>query len=282
MFSNFMTNAWVIGTVVAIIAGFIGFFVTLQKAPFDAHAIPMSSFAGAAAATWLGINQLYGLALFAVLGITIITLLRKTTRHEVATALTLVALLGTGALCLSMTRAYAQAVFGLMFGDILGVSNEQILPVLILGGMAVIIVGLLYRPLLLMAVSPELSFARGVRKSTVSLGFLTALALATIVALPVVGALLVFSLMITPPASARLLTHRPLIALVLSIIIALIIIWCSIALSYITNWPIGFYVGALGAGIYILARIWRRFALMFCQDREPKDSMRLSSAHSVD
>jgi len=268
MFSSFMTNAWVIGTIVAIIAGVIGFFVTLQKAPFDAHAIPMSSFAGAAAATWLGINQLYGLALFAVLGITIITLLRRTTRHEVATALTLVTLLGTGALCLSMTRAYAQAVFGLMFGDILGVSNEQILPVLILGGMAIIIVGLLYRPLLLMGVSPELSFARGVQTNTVSLLFLTALAIATIVALPVVGALLVFSLMITPPASARLLTHRPLIALVLSIIIALITLWCSIALSYITNWPIGFYVDALGAGIYILARTGRGIALIFFKDRQ--------------
>lgn len=282
MFSSFMTNAWVIGTIVAIIAGVIGFFVTLQKAPFDAHAIPMSSFAGAAAATWLGINQLYGLTLFALLGITIITLLRKTTRHEVATALTLVALLGTGALCLSMTRAYAQAVFGLMFGDILGVSNEQILPVLILGGIAVVIVCLLYRPLLLMAVLPELSFARGVRTSVVSLGFLIALALATIVALPVVGALLVFSLMITPPASARLLTQRPLIALVLSIVIALVIIWCSIALSYITNWPIGFYVGALGAGIYILARTARRFASIFLKDEQPGGNKPHPSIHNAD
>ena len=73
-------------------------------------------------------------------------------------------------------------------------------------------------------------------------------------ALPVVGALLVFSLMIAPPAIARALTDRPGFAVFLSIAIALFTIWSAIALSYVTDWPIGFFVGTMGAILYGLER----------------------------
>jgi zinc/manganese transport system permease protein len=77
---------------------------------------------------------------------------------------------------------------------------------------------------------------------------------------PVVGALLIFSLMIGPPAAARSLTARPLMAMVLSVVLALLTVWAAIAASYVTNWPVGFYVGGLSAGCYALGRAaaaWR-------------------------
>jgi zinc/manganese transport system permease protein len=69
---------------------------------------------------------------------------------------------------------------------------------------------------------------------------------------PVVGALLMFSLMIGPAAAARSVTSRPGVAIALSVVIALAITWISIALSYQTNWPLGFFVGIGGALFYLL------------------------------
>ena len=78
---------------------------------------------------------------------------------------------------------------------------------------------------------------------------------------PVVGALLIFSLMIGPPAAARSFTDRPLAAIGLSVVLALATVWLAIASSYLTNWPVGFFVGSLSAGCYGVGRglaAWRR------------------------
>ena len=73
---------------------------------------------------------------------------------------------------------------------------------------------------------------------------------------PVVGALLIFSLMIGPPAAARSLTSRPARAIALSVAIALVTVWAAIAASYLSNWPVGFFVGTLSALSYATGRSW--------------------------
>jgi zinc/manganese transport system permease protein len=73
---------------------------------------------------------------------------------------------------------------------------------------------------------------------------------------PVVGTALIFSLMIGPPAAARAFTTRPLTAVALSVAIAVAVAWAAIALSYQTNWPVGFYVGVISAASYAAGRIW--------------------------
>jgi zinc/manganese transport system permease protein len=91
--------------------------------------------------------------------------------------------------------------------------------------------------------------------------FLVVLALSTALTVPVVGALLTFSLMIGPPAAARLLSSRPGRAIALSVALALVTVWLSIAGSYTFNLPIGFFVGSIGAVLFLGARLWgARFA----------------------
>jgi zinc/manganese transport system permease protein len=254
MFSSFMVNTWIVATMVAVVSGVVGFFVILRGASFAAHALPMGAFSGAAASTLLGVDQFYGLLVFSGFGVLGISQLSRRTRHEVATALSLVALLGMGTLFLSMTSEYSQAVYSLLFGEVLGISNSEILPVAIVSVISVAIIGIFFRPLLLSSLSPELGAVRGVSSRRMELWFLTVLALATAMTLPVVGALLVFSLMIAPPAIARALTDRPISAVIVSIAIALVTIWSAIAISYITDWPIGFFVGTIGAILYGLER----------------------------
>jgi zinc/manganese transport system permease protein len=114
----------------------------------------------------------------------------------------------------------------------------------------------LYRPLMLSSILPEVGEAHGVSRFRMEMLFLTVLALATAMTVPVVGTLLIFSLMIGAPAAARSFTDRPLIAMALSVVFALLIVWIAIAASFETNYPVGFFVGTGSAVSYALGRGW--------------------------
>jgi zinc/manganese transport system permease protein len=86
--------------------------------------------------------------------------------------------------------------------------------------------------------------------------FLCVVALATTMTVPVVGTLLIFSLMIGPPAAARFFTARPQRAIALSVVLALVTVWTAIAASYSSDYPVGFFVGTISACSYLLARAW--------------------------
>jgi zinc/manganese transport system permease protein len=254
--AGFMMNAWITATIVAVVGGVVGYFVVLRGSAFPAHAIPKGAFAGAAGAALLGINTLIGLAVFALLGALGIGSLGRRGRHDVVTALALVMMLALGSAFLSHTTEYEPQIYALLFGEVLGVSSSQILPTALLGVACIAAIAVVYRPLLLSSITPEVAEAKGIRTHRIEMVFLVILALATAMTVPVVGALLIFSLMIGPPAAARSLTNRPLLALVLSVCVALVTVWVAIAASYLYNWPIGFFVGVLGALSYGCGRGW--------------------------
>ncbi len=256
MFSGFMINTWTAATIVAVVAGVVGFFVVLRGSAFVADALPTGAFAGAAGASLIGVNTLIGLGVFSLLGALGIGLLGRRARHDVAVALALVVMLGLGALFLSFTVEYAPEIYSLLFGEVLGVSVNEIAPTAAIGAVCIAAILVMYRPLMLSSVMPELGEARGVRAYRMEMCFLVVIALATSMALPVVGALLIFSLMIGPPAAARAVTDRPLLAIGLSVVIALVTVWTAIAVSYHTNWPVGFFVGTFAAVCYAAGRGW--------------------------
>jgi zinc/manganese transport system permease protein len=253
---GFMMNAWTTATTVAVVAGVVGYFVVLRGSAFPAHAIPKGAFAGAAGAALLGINTLIGLGVFSLLGALGIGSMSRRGRRDVVTALALVLMLALGAAFLSRITEYEPEIYSLLFGEILGVSTSEILPTALLGIACIAAIAVIYRPLMLASISPEIAEARGIRSHRIEICFLVVLALATTMTVPVVGALLIFSLMIGPPAAARSLTSRPLLAMCLSVVIALVTVWSAIALSYQYNWPVGFFVGVLGALSYGLGRGW--------------------------
>ena len=256
MFAAFMMSTWAVATIVAPVAGVVGFVVVLRGSAFPAHAIPKGAFAGAAGASLLGVSTLLGLGVFSLLGALGIGALGRRGRNDVATALTLVMMLALGAAFLSRTTEYEPQIYSLLFGEVLGVSSTELLPVAALGAVCIAAVMVLYRPLMLSSVVPEIGEAKGIRSRRIEMCFLLVVALATAMTVPVVGALLIFSLMIGPSAAARSITSRPPVAILLSVAIALATVWISIAASYLYNWPVGFFVGALGAVSYGAGRAW--------------------------
>lgn len=254
MFSGFMVNAWIVGTLVAFVGGAVGFFVVMRGSAFVAHAIPNGSFAGAAGASLIGVSTLAGLGVFSLAGALGIGLLTRRGRHDVATALALVFMLGLGALFLRLSVEYEPAVFSLLFGEVLGISNTELWPTVGLTMLCLLALLVLWKPLLLASVLPE--SAEGIDPFRIELAFLTLVALATTMTVPVVGTTLIFTLMIGPAAAARSFTARPGVALALSAGIAVAIVWGALALSYETYWPIGFFVGAFSACAYAISRVW--------------------------
>ena len=256
MFSGFMIDVWTEATIVAVVAGVVGFFTVLRGSAFVAHAVPNGAFAGAAGASLIGINAIVGLGVFSLLGALGIGVLGRRGRHDVVTALALVFMLGLGALFLSFSAEYAPEIYSLLFGEVLGISSSELGPTVALAVLCTAAVAILYRPLLLSSVLAEAGEARGVSAFRIELCFLTVVALATTMTVPVVGTLLIFSLMIGAPAAARSFTDRPGVAILLSVVIALATVWSAIAISYSTNYPVGFFVGTASGLAYGLGRGW--------------------------
>lgn len=256
MFASFMVNAWEAATIVAVVAGVVGFFTVMRGSAFAAHALPNGAFAGAAGASLIGVNVLIGLGVFSLAGAITIAGLGRRARSDVATALTIVLMLASGDLFLSRTSEYAPVIFALLFGEVLGVSRSELLPTAAIAAASIVAVLVLYRPLMLSSVAPEVAEARGINTRRMDLAFLLVVALVTTMAVPVVGSLLIFSLLIGPPAAARAFTDRPSIAMGLSVGFALATVWTAIAVSYETNLPIGFFVGVVSAFAYTLGRAW--------------------------
>ena len=256
MFSGFMVNAWAAATIVAAVAGVVGFFTVIRGAAFSAHAVPKGAFAGAAGASLIGVNVLVGLGAASLAATLTIAALARRARHDVATALMIVMMLALGALFLSQTSEYAPVIFSLLFGEVLGVSSSELMPTAAIAAAGVAAIVVLYRPLLLSSVLPEVAQARGVSARRMELLYLLLVALTTTMAVPVVGSLLTFSLLICPAATARSFTDKPMRAIGLSVLIALGTVWSAIAVSYLTNLPIGFFVGSIGAVTYGLGRGW--------------------------
>jgi len=256
MFSPFMINAWEASTIVAVVAGVVGFFTVLRGSSFAAHALPNGAFAGAAGASLVGASTILGLGVFSLLGAIGIASLGRRARHDVATALAIVVMLGLGSLFLSMTTEYAPEIFSLLFGEVLGVARNELLPTAAIGVVCVAAIAVLYRPLLLSSAVPDLAESRGIKGVRIELAFLLVIALVTTMAVPVVGTLLIFSLLIGPAAAARSFTNKPLAAMGLSVVFALVTVWSAIALSYTSELPIGFFVGAIGAVGYAIGRGW--------------------------
>ena len=254
LFSSFMTGTWLEATVVAVVAGVVGFFVVVRGAAFAAHAIPQGAFTGAAGAALAGVSTLAGVGTFSLLAVAAIARWGRRARHDVVTALVLVGLLGLGSLFLSMSSQYSEQTFSLLFGEPLAVSTAQVIPSTLIAAGCLALVVTIYRRLLLASVAPELASAQGFSPERVESWFLLSVGAATTLALPVVGALLVFSLMLGPPSAARSLARQPLSAVALSVALALLTVWASIVAAFYSNWPLGFFVGALGVFWYVLGR----------------------------
>jgi zinc/manganese transport system permease protein len=252
---DFMVNAYLVGTIVAIVAGLIGYFVVLRGLSFAAHGLSHIGFAGATGAVLLGVSPLDGLLAFSMVASLAMGILSERLRgRDVAIGIVLAFALGLGVLFLSLYTGYAGETISILFGTILGVSSGDVWITALLG--LVVVGGLvaMFRPLLFASVAEDVAVARGLPVRTLSSAFLLLTAIAVSLSVRIVGVLLIFTLLIAPAASAGYLTRRVSHGLILSAVLGVLETWIGITLAYYTNYPVGFYIATVAALVYAGAR----------------------------
>jgi zinc/manganese transport system permease protein len=257
---QFMQHAFEAGTVVAIIAGIVGYFVVLRRSSFAAHALSHIGFSGAAGAVLFGISPVFGLLLFtSVGGLGIAALGRRAAHRDVQIGTVLAFMLGIGVLFISLYTGYATEAYSILFGQILGISFSDVLFTIVAGLIILALVAAVYRPLLFASLDEDVAEAKGMPILFLGMIFMLLVAVATSIAVQVVGVLLIFSLMVTPAATAQQLAKRPRQGIIISVAIALIATWLGLFASFYEPYPVSFFITSIVFIFYLFVRfIYRR------------------------
>lgn len=262
---HFMQNAFLAGTLIALLAGPVGYFMVLRGQSFLGHALSHVGFAGAAGAVWLGISPVVGLLAFGVLAAFGIGALgerggRSSVESDIAIGTVLVFSLSLGLLFIRLASSYAANIYAFLFGTVLGIRDRDVVVIAVMAVLGLLVLAVIARPLLFVSIDPEVAAARGMPVRLLAYAFLLLLALSVAVAVQVIGVLLIFALLVTPAATAQQLTARPALAIALSTALALIVIWLGLAVAYFTDYPVGFVVTTIAFVFFLLARArhgWR-------------------------
>jgi zinc/manganese transport system permease protein len=261
---DFMRTAFAASGVVAILAGFVGFFLVLRGQTFAGHALSHVGFTGATGAVLLGLSPLFGLIAFTVIAGFVMGLLgEKLSQRDVAIGMMLSLALGLGLLFLHFFTSYASQAAALLFGNVLGVDENALIALVALSALSLLALAVISRPLIFASLQPELAEAKGVSVRFVSTVFLILVAIAVSECAQIVGVLLVFTLMVGPAAAALAFTRRLPRAIALAAILALAEAWGGLTLAFYSDWPVSFWITALSGAIYFASLLnWRKLALL--------------------
>jgi len=163
-------------------------------------------------------------------------------------------MLGLGVLFISLYTGYATEAYSILFGEILGISATDVLVTAIAALVIMCAVAFVYRPLLFASLDEDVAEAKGLHMHMLGIVFMLLVALATSIAVQVVGVLLIFSLMVTPAAIAQRLAKRPWHAVVLSVIIALFATWVGLSVAFYEPYPVSFFITTIVFVLYLLVR----------------------------
>jgi zinc/manganese transport system permease protein len=255
----FMVNAFRAGTIIAVASAVMGWFMVLRRQTFAGHTLALVGFPGAAGATLIGVSATYGYFAFCVGAALVIAAIPRAGAgsygHESAVTGTVQAFaLACGFLFIALYKGFLNGVNALLFGTFLGITDGEVVGLLVVTLVVLVVLAVLGRPLLFVSVDPVVAEARGIPVRLVSTGFLILLGAAVAEASQITGTLLVFALLVMPAAAAQTLTVRPVFSLVLTVVIAVLVTWVGLSAAYYSVYPIGFFVSTVAFVVYVAAR----------------------------
>jgi zinc/manganese transport system permease protein len=270
---HFMLNAMRAGTIVAVVAGAIGYVMVLRRQSFAGHTLAVIGFPGAAGATWLGLGAAPGYFGFCLAGALVIAALPGAGRtggpsgglggygEESAGIGTVQAVaLACGFLFVSLYHGFLSGLNNLLFGAITGITDTQVAVLAAAGVACLIILTILGRPLLFATIDPDIAAAAGVPVRGLAVAFLVLLGVAAAGTSQVTGSLLVFALLVAPAAAATRITARPAAGIAVSVAIALLVTWLGEIIAFFSPFPIGFWITTLGFAAFLAATAYRGIA----------------------
>ncbi len=258
-------TALIVGAVVAAVSGVVGVFTVLRGQSFAGHSLADVGTAGGSAAYLVAAPALWGFLIFSLGGAAIMELIgiQRARGRDLATGIVLGGALGLTALFLywdSTASSTTGAAMTILFGSIFAIDSGTIPLVIVLSVISLVAMVLLYRPLLICAIHPDIAAARGIPVRLVGVGYLAVTAITVALTSITVGAILSTALLIGPAATAVKLTRRPGTAMVISCVIGVGAAWLGVLLAYDSNtwpprhhgWPVSFFIVALIFAAYLV------------------------------
>ena len=279
---HYMVNAYRAGTIVAVVAGAVGWFMVLRRQSFAGHTLAVVSFPGAAGAVWLGLSATVGYFAGSIAAAVVIALVPRSSSgrahsQESAVIGTVQAFaLACGVLFVSLYGGFLDGVTGPLFGTFLGISDGQVVTLGVAAVVVLAVLAALGRPLFFATVDADVAGGRRVPVRGLSVAFLLLLGCTAAEVSQITGALLVFALLVMPAAAAQQLTARPAVSFLVTIGLAVAVTWLSLGAAFFSVYPVGFYVSTFGFTVYVAAAGWR--ALSERMQARPPHQTRAPSA----
>ncbi|MBS9334935.1 metal ABC transporter permease [Fructobacillus sp. M1-13] len=255
MFSEaYMVNAFVAGTVIAVISALVGTFVVARSYNFLTHSLSEIAFAGAALGFWLGFAPLLGMVFLTATSALAIGSLEnaKVKSDNVTSAISALAI-GLGILFLALGHSAASSATGILFGSVLGISTSDLFLLFLMAFVVILLIFWLFRPLSLLAFDEAGLLQSERKKGLLRVAFLLIMALSVAISSQLVGSLLVFVLVTLPAASARMYQKSIAGLIGLAIFFALFGTWAGLTLAYLTNLPTSVFIALIEVALYLLS-----------------------------
>lgn len=260
---EFLQNALISGTAVAVLAGLAGYFVVLRAQVFAGDALSHVAYTGALAALAAGIDVRLGLFAATIgVGLIIGLLGGRATADDVVIGTTFSWILGLGVFFLAYYTTHASSANGtanvnVLFGSIFGISRRDALISVGIAALAIAVLMAIARPLLFASVDSAVAHARRVPLRVLGPLFLGIVGVTAAEASQVVGALLLLGLLAGPPAASQRLTANPWRGMALSVALAVGALWGGIAVAeLLPSVPVSFAIVAIAALEYVVALLW--------------------------
>jgi zinc/manganese transport system permease protein len=264
----FMVNAFRAGAVVAVLSGLVGWFMVLRRQSFVGHTLALVGFPGAAGAVLVGASAAYGMFAFAVAAALVIAAVPRFgiggyAEESAVTGTVQAFALACGFLFVSLYGGFLSGTNALLFGTFLGITASQVVVLTLVAAVALVVLGVVARPLLFASVDPDVAAARGLPVRALSAVFLVLLGATAAEVSQITGTLLVFALLVVPAATAQTLTPRAGRSAALTVVLGVGITWLSLSVAfYAAQLPIGFVLTSVAFAAYVGARlaVWGRRA----------------------
>jgi len=262
---GFMERAFLGGMLVGAVCAVVGTYVVLRGLAFIGDALAHAAFPGVVVAYMLKTNIHLGAAVFAVataLGIGFVSR-RARTSYDTTIGILFAGAFALGVVLMSTIQGYTVDLFSFLFGNILGVSGGDLVVVTLLAGVVILAVALCYKQLLLLAFDPVVAEAMGYPVQSLNALLLTLVALTIVISIQAVGIVLVVALLVTPSATAYLLTDRFFRMMLLGVLLSTSAVVIGLYLSFYLNIASGAAIVLVSTCLFFLTLGLRRLAFTF-------------------
>lgn len=254
---NFLQTALITSILVGIMSGIIGSFIILRGMSLMGDAISHAVLPGVAVAYMLGINILLGASLFGILAALLIGLvtLKSKLKNDTAIGIVFSAFFALGFILISLAES-ATNLHHILFGNVLAVSDNDLITTAIVLAIVLIFVVVFYKELLITSFDNTFAQAYGLKTQLMHYALMLVLTLVTVTAVQTVGIILIVAMLITPAATAYLLTNRLSHMMIVAAIFSVVSSVIGLYMSYTFNW-------ASGPAIVLTAAVFFSLAFLF-------------------